>query len=243
MWFSGSNHQSGHKDQKRDPVGSSNLEGDCGGKAIEIHKVVVCRDYPEMSRGITVTILISRAGGSELKSRKFTSDIQQRVPIFKSQQEQLKFRRSWFLNSGKGRNQFESTSNAKLGQKRDIVDTSFHASRAFGHNPILGLGFPHSWETVELWGWIGKLNGYILNTVGVNARAQEGQWVGWGFWKIGLSPHLGGVLLGLVHKVGGRSLALWMGSEGWWVEGRLEGRIKKESWKGGAKRGDFYLRK
>jgi hypothetical protein len=28
--------------------------------------------------------------------------------------------------------------------KRDIVDTSFHASCAFGHTPMLGLGFPHT---------------------------------------------------------------------------------------------------
>ena len=31
------------------------------------------------------------------------------------------------------------------------MDTSFHASRAFGHDPILGLGFPHSWEMVKHW--------------------------------------------------------------------------------------------
>jgi hypothetical protein len=30
--------------------------------------------------------------------------------------------------------------------KRDFVDTSFHASCAFGHNPTLGLGFSYSWE-------------------------------------------------------------------------------------------------
>ena len=30
--------------------------------------------------------------------------------------------------------------------KRDIVDTSFHASRGFGHDPTLGLGFSYSWE-------------------------------------------------------------------------------------------------
>jgi hypothetical protein len=38
-------------------------------------------------------------------------------------------------------------------------------------------------------------------------------------------PHLGGVLLGLVHKVGGRSLALWMGLRG--VVGRGEARGKE----------------
>jgi hypothetical protein len=30
--------------------------------------------------------------------------------------------------------------------KRDIVDTLFHASCAFGHNPILGLAFSYTWE-------------------------------------------------------------------------------------------------
>ena len=33
--------------------------------------------------------------------------------------------------------------------KRDFVDTSFHASCAFGHNPTLGLALPHSWEMAD----------------------------------------------------------------------------------------------
>jgi hypothetical protein len=31
-------------------------------------------------------------------------------------------------------------------QKRDIVDTFLHASRAFGHSPMLGLAFSITWE-------------------------------------------------------------------------------------------------
>jgi hypothetical protein len=31
-------------------------------------------------------------------------------------------------------------------QKRDIVDTSFHASCVFGHNPSPELIFPYIWE-------------------------------------------------------------------------------------------------
>jgi hypothetical protein len=42
-----------------------------------------------------------------------------------------------------------------MNQKRDIVDTSFHASGMFGHNLTLGLPFPHTWEMMELDGWTG----------------------------------------------------------------------------------------
>jgi len=37
--------------------------------------------------------------------------------------------------------------------KRDIVDTYFHASCAFGHNPILGLPFSYLWEMVRQGNW------------------------------------------------------------------------------------------
>jgi hypothetical protein len=46
--------------------------------------------------------------------------------------------------------------------KRDIVDTSFHASCAFGHTPMLGSGFSYSWEMESKglekgrWGITGK---------------------------------------------------------------------------------------
>jgi hypothetical protein len=38
----------------------------------------------------------------------------------------------------------------KMPPKRDIVDPFFHASRAFGHKPALGTGFPTTWE-LESW--------------------------------------------------------------------------------------------
>jgi len=38
----------------------------------------------------------------------------------------------------------------KTPPKRDIVDPFFHASRAFGHKPALGMGFPSTWE-LESW--------------------------------------------------------------------------------------------
>ena len=40
--------------------------------------------------------------------------------------------------------------------KRDIVDTSFHASCAFGHAPILGLAFSHLWGdgTRKVLAWV-----------------------------------------------------------------------------------------
>ena len=40
----------------------------------------------------------------------------------------------------------QSPSKSVTNQKRDIVDTLFHASRAFGHDPMLGLAFSHTWE-------------------------------------------------------------------------------------------------
>jgi hypothetical protein len=40
----------------------------------------------------------------------------------------------------------QSCSKCVTNPKRDIVGTLFHASRAFGHNPILGLAFPYLWE-------------------------------------------------------------------------------------------------
>jgi hypothetical protein len=36
-----------------------------------------------------------------------------------------------------------------MNPKRDIVDTFCHASCAFGHNPVLGLAIPYTWELVE----------------------------------------------------------------------------------------------
>src|SRR6267154_1803872 len=53
-------------------------------------------------------------------------------------------------------------------QKRDIVDTSFHASCAFGHNPSLGLDFPYTWELESRWtDRFGALNGLCLDVYGL----------------------------------------------------------------------------
>jgi len=38
----------------------------------------------------------------------------------------------------------------KMPPKRDIVDPFFHASRAFGHKPALGVNFPITWELESL---------------------------------------------------------------------------------------------
>ena len=40
----------------------------------------------------------------------------------------------------------QSPSKSVTNAKRDIVDTLFHASRAFGHDPMLGLAFSNTWE-------------------------------------------------------------------------------------------------
>ena len=45
--------------------------------------------------------------------------------------------------------QMQSFSKCVTNPKRDIVDTLFHASRAFGHNPILGSAFPYTWEVIN----------------------------------------------------------------------------------------------
>jgi len=43
----------------------------------------------------------------------------------------------------------QSFSKCVTNPKRDIVDTLCHAFCAFGHNPILGLGFPYTWELAD----------------------------------------------------------------------------------------------
>jgi hypothetical protein len=40
---------------------------------------------------------------------------------------------------------FKVHSKREISLKRDIVDTFFHASRAFGHAPTLGLAFSLTW--------------------------------------------------------------------------------------------------
>jgi hypothetical protein len=55
----------------------------------------------------------------------------------------------------------QSPSLSVTNQKRDIVDTLFHASRAFGHNPMLGLAFPYTWE-MESKDWWKTIN-WALN--------------------------------------------------------------------------------
>jgi len=41
--------------------------------------------------------------------------------------------------------EMQSASKVATNQKRDIVDTLFHASRVFGHYPVPRLAFTHIW--------------------------------------------------------------------------------------------------
>jgi len=76
--------------------------------------------------------------------------------------------------SGKGR-KFRVHLKREIRPKRDIVDTSFHASCAFGHAPILGLAFSTSWELEvkdqieRLIDWMGRIavwDGFMDSFVG-----------------------------------------------------------------------------
>jgi hypothetical protein len=64
--------------------------------------------------------------------------------------------------------------------------------------------------------------------VGVNAQAQEGQWVGARvlFFRT-LAPTWEGSFWASSIRWGEGPLPYGWGSEGWWVEGRLEGRKVK----------------
>ena len=91
---------------------------------------------PRLSRKVR-GLRFESGGGHRAESKIYLFFIQK-----KFQKKSKKQKKCWILEASKFRVHFKR----EIRPKRDIVDTSFHASRAFGHNPTLGLGFSYTWE-------------------------------------------------------------------------------------------------